>query len=113
MLDDQAPRGPGLPGTAHPTRGRLITSVRRRAGTERTPGSVLIAVAAWLLALIGGGALFVSFSAQYTYLLTVPPGCGQRDRGAAAGSARPQLPRGPGPSLQASRRGTSSGIAWR
>jgi len=28
-------------------------------------------VAAWLLALIGGGALFVSFSAQYAYLLAV------------------------------------------
>jgi hypothetical protein len=32
---------------------------------------VLIAVAAWLLALIGGGALFVSFSAQYAYIVTV------------------------------------------
>jgi len=32
---------------------------------------VLIAVAAWLLALTGGGALFVSFSAQYAYILTV------------------------------------------
>ena len=48
-----------------------ITGVRRRAGTGRTPGSVLIAVAAWLLALTGGGALFVSFSAQYAYILTV------------------------------------------
>ena len=36
---------------------------RRWAGTGGAPGSVLIAVAAWLLALIGGGALFVSFSA--------------------------------------------------
>ena len=43
----------------------------RRARTGRAPGSVLIAVAAWLLALIGGGALFVSFSAQYAYLVTV------------------------------------------
>ena len=50
---------------------RLNTSVRRRAGTGRAPGSVLIAVAAWLLALIGGGALFVSFSAQYAYILAV------------------------------------------
>jgi hypothetical protein len=32
---------------------------------------VLIAVAAWLLALIGGAALYVSFSAQYTYILAV------------------------------------------
>ena len=43
----------------------------RRPGAGRAPGSVLIAVAAWLLALIGGGALFVSFSAQYAYLLAV------------------------------------------
>jgi len=50
---------------------RLETSVRRRAGTRRGPGSVLIAVAAWLLALTGGGALYVSFSAQYTYILAV------------------------------------------
>ena len=48
-----------------------ITGVRRRDGTGRAPGSVLIAVAAWLLALIGGGALFVSFSAQYAYIFTV------------------------------------------
>ena len=46
-------------------------SVRGQAGTGRAPGSVLIAVAAWLLALIGGGALFVSFSAQYFYILAV------------------------------------------
>ena len=50
---------------------RLDASARRRAGTGRVPGSVLIAVAAWLLALTGGGALFVSFSAQYTYILAV------------------------------------------
>ena len=50
---------------------RPITDVRRRDGTGRAPGSVLIAVAAWQLALIGGGALFVSFSAQYAYIFTV------------------------------------------
>jgi hypothetical protein len=32
---------------------------------------VLITAAAWLLALIGGGSLFVSFSAQYAYVVTV------------------------------------------
>ena len=43
-----------------------------RAGRDRPgPGSVLIAVAAWLLVLIGGGALFVSFTAQYAYILAV------------------------------------------
>jgi hypothetical protein len=32
---------------------------------------VLIAVAAWLLTLTGGGALFVSFTAQYAYIVAV------------------------------------------
>ena len=40
-------------------------------GPDALPARVLIAVAAWLLALIGGGALFVSFSAQYAYIFTV------------------------------------------
>ncbi len=71
MLDDQAPGGRGLSGNTRDDGERLITGVRRRAGTGRTPGSVLIAVAAWLLALTGGGALFVSFSAQYAYLVAV------------------------------------------
>jgi hypothetical protein len=52
-----------------PEPGQRLTSIRRRTG--RAPGSALIAVAAWLLALTGGGALYVSFSAQYTYILAV------------------------------------------
>ena len=63
--------GPGLSGFTRDGSERVITSVRRRAGTGRAPGSALIAVAAWLLAVTGGGALFVSFSAQYAYLLAV------------------------------------------
>ncbi|MGH3189655.1 MAG: hypothetical protein ACRDPY_23245 [Streptosporangiaceae bacterium] len=50
---------------------RLITGVYRQAGAGRAPGSALIAVAAWLLALTGGGALFVSFAAQYAYIRAV------------------------------------------
>ena len=50
---------------------RFQTGMRRRTGTGRAPGSVLIAVAAWLLALIGGAALYVSFSAQDAYILAV------------------------------------------
>jgi hypothetical protein len=50
---------------------RCRIGVRRRDGTGRAPGSALIAVATWLLALIGGGALFVSFSAQYAYILAI------------------------------------------
>ena len=34
---------------------RLITTMYGRAGSRHTPGSVLIAVAAWLLTLTGGG----------------------------------------------------------
>jgi hypothetical protein len=49
----------------------VITNVRRIAGAERAPGSVLIGWAAWLLALTGAGALFVSFSAQYKYVFAV------------------------------------------
>jgi hypothetical protein len=71
MLGDQARRGPGPSGITRDSGRRLITGGRRRAGTGRAPGSVLIAVAAWLLALIGGGALFVSYTAQYTYILAV------------------------------------------
>ena len=42
--------GPGLSGITRDG------GERRQAGTGRLPGSVLIAVAAWLLALTGGGA---------------------------------------------------------
>jgi hypothetical protein len=63
--------GPGLSEIPRDGAERPATSVRRRDGTERAPGSVLIGVAAWLLALTGGGALFVSFSAQYAYIFKV------------------------------------------
>jgi hypothetical protein len=65
------PRGPGQPEFTRDGGDRNITSVRRQTRTGHTPGSVLIAVAAWLLALTGGGALFVSFSAQYAYIFAV------------------------------------------
>ncbi len=51
--------------------GRPVAGVYSQARTGRAPGSVLIAVAAWLLTLTGGGALFVSFTAQYAYLVAV------------------------------------------
>jgi len=60
--------GLGLPRITRATGERLTSGAGRRAGTRRTPGSVLIAAAAWLLALTGSGALFVSFSAQYAYM---------------------------------------------
>jgi hypothetical protein len=71
MLDDQARRGPGLSAITRHSGQHLTTGRRRRTGTGHAPGSVLIGAAAWLLALIGGGALYVSFSAQYGYILAV------------------------------------------
>jgi hypothetical protein len=65
------PGGPSLQEFTRDGGERVIANVRRRTRTDRVPGSVLIAVAAWLLALIGGGALFVSFSAQYAYIVAV------------------------------------------
>jgi hypothetical protein len=62
------PRGPGLFEITRANGERAVTNVRRLAGTDRAPGSALIAVAAWLLALIGGAALYVSFSAQRQYV---------------------------------------------
>ena len=63
--------GLGPPRITRATGERLTSGAGRRAGTRRTPGSVLIAAAAWLLAVTGGGALFVSFSAQYAYIVAV------------------------------------------
>jgi Protein of unknown function (DUF2637) len=68
MSTPTIPRGPGLFEINHPNGHREVTNIRRLLGTERTPGSVLIGCASWLLALIGAGALFVSFSAQREYV---------------------------------------------
>ena len=64
MSNSSVPRGPGLFEVGRADAERKITNVRRIAGGERAPGSVLIGSAAWLLALVGGGALYVCFSAQ-------------------------------------------------
>jgi hypothetical protein len=66
--------GPGLFAIESSDRGgtrRIITNVRRLAGTERPPGSGLIMFATWLLALLAGGLLYVSFDAQYRYIFAV------------------------------------------
>ena len=68
MSTPTIPRGPGLFEVQHPNGHRLITNVRRLAGADRTPGSILIAVAGWLLAALAGGLLFVSFSGQFRYI---------------------------------------------
>jgi Protein of unknown function (DUF2637) len=64
----QTPEGPGLFEVITAGKDRVVTNVRRIAGTERAAGTVLIGSAAWLLAALGAGLLFVSFAGQYTYL---------------------------------------------
>src|SRR5260370_12838614 len=75
LMDDKMPAGPGLSEITHANGRdldtRFITSVRRLAGAGRAPGTGLIGWAAWLLGLLGAGALFVSFSAQYAYVFHV------------------------------------------
>jgi len=68
MIGPSVPRGPGLFEITKANGARVVTNVRRLAGAERAPGSALIAIAAWLLALIGAGALYVSFTAQQRYV---------------------------------------------
>jgi len=49
--------------------GPAVTSIRQLAGPGRAPGSRVIAFATWLLALLGAGLMYVSFDAQYTFIL--------------------------------------------
>jgi len=46
-----------------------VTVTGRLAGSSRTPGSRVIAFATWLLALLGAGLMYVSFDAQYQFIL--------------------------------------------
>ena len=71
---DRPADGPGLfeiANSDHGQRTRHVTTVRRLAGAALAPGTVLISAAAWLLVLIGGGALYVSFDAQRQYVFAV------------------------------------------
>jgi hypothetical protein len=74
VSDTSIPRGPGLfaidssDGTQSRT---LITNIRRLAGRERPPGSLLITAATWLLAILDAGLLYVSFDAQYRYIFAI------------------------------------------
>ena len=56
-------------GTGEGTRMRTVTSIGRLTGFGRLPGSRVIAFATWLLALLGAGLMYVSFDAQYQFIL--------------------------------------------
>ena len=71
MTTDRMPRGPGLfrirTGDGPP----LVTSIRRLAGTDREPGSVLVTAGMALLALLDAGLLYVVFAAQDRFIFAV------------------------------------------
>ena len=85
MSNSSVPRGPGLFEVGRATGERMVTNVRRIAGGERAPGSVLIGAAAWLLALVGAGALYVELLRAAAVRVRRPAsGRCQHHRGAAA-----------------------------
>jgi hypothetical protein len=76
-MSDTEPRGAGLyevdqgDGHAHLTNVRKIAGRWRRPRAPRqphAPGSVLIGAGGWLLALLGAGLFYVSFSGQFKYI---------------------------------------------
>jgi hypothetical protein len=46
-----------------------MTGSRWLVGSGRAPGSRVIAFATWLLVLLGAGLMYVSFDAQYEFIL--------------------------------------------
>jgi hypothetical protein len=74
-VNQDIPDGPGLFAVtragAHGTADPFVTNVRKLAGQDRPPGSVVIAAATWLLVLLDAGLFYVSFDAQYTAIFAV------------------------------------------
>ena len=48
-----------------------VRTIYRRRRTPHAPGSVLIGTGGWLLALLGAGLFYVSFTGQYKYIFAV------------------------------------------
>ena len=55
MSNSTIPRGPGLFEVGRVNGERLITNVRRIAGSDRAPGSALVSAATVLLGLLAAG----------------------------------------------------------
>ena len=60
--------GPGLFAVTEPDGHRWVTNVTRLAGNPSEPGTRLIGAAGWLLLILGGGVLAVSYAGQFTYI---------------------------------------------
>ena len=71
MIGNTSPRGPGLFSIARDGAQPVITNIRRLAGTERGPGSLLVTAGMALLALLDGGLLYVVFAAQDRFIFAV------------------------------------------
>ena len=66
------PHGGGLFEVAREGQGHAeVTNIRRLAGTEREPGSVLVTAGMALLAMLDGGLLYVVFAAQDRFIFSV------------------------------------------
>ena len=71
MSTTNLPRGPGLFEVGRVTASAFVTNVRRIAGADRAPGSVLVSAATILLGLLAAGLFVVSLAAQYRYVFAV------------------------------------------
>ena len=71
MSNPNVPRGPGLFEVARAGGEHAISTVRRRVGDGRAPGSALVSAAAVLLGLLAAGLFVVSLAAQYRYVFAV------------------------------------------
>jgi len=66
------PHGGGLFEVAREGQGHAeVTNIRRLAGTEREPGSVLVTAGMALLVMLDGGLLYVVFAAQDRFIFSV------------------------------------------
>jgi len=67
-MNPDIPRGPGLFEVTKANGDSVITNIRRIAGTEREPGSLLVGWSTALLALLDAGLFYVSWWGQYLFI---------------------------------------------
>lgn len=65
---EEPPHGRGLFSVARENGETAVTSIRRLAGRERTPGSGLVLAATGLLGLLAAGLFVVTLNAQFKYI---------------------------------------------
>jgi hypothetical protein len=68
------PGRPSLPGGSHANGAHVLADIRRVPDAAREPGSMFISAATAALGVEAAGLLYVSFAAQYAYVLSQKPG---------------------------------------